>query len=112
MRQFNTSGPCNPVRHYTILREALIAEGQERVRQGQYFTLLAPRQTGKTTYFQLLLEKLKQDGFIPIWISFEKLKTVARERFYRDLTHQLNKRLAKHQIQLEQRIQDQIDLVE
>ncbi|MCP4701736.1 MAG: hypothetical protein GY862_33490 [Gammaproteobacteria bacterium] len=54
MREFNTSGPCNPALHYTVMREALIAEGKEKVRKGRYFTLFAPRQTGKTTYFQLL----------------------------------------------------------
>ncbi|KHD08586.1 hypothetical protein PN36_22590 [Candidatus Thiomargarita nelsonii] len=49
MREFNTSGPCNPALHYTVMREALIAEGKEKVRKGRYFTLFAPRQTGKTT---------------------------------------------------------------
>ena len=67
---------------------------------------------GKTTYFQLLLESLKGEGFTPIWISFEKLKTVARDRFYRDLNNQLYQRLLAHHIKLEQTIIDQIDLVE
>jgi hypothetical protein len=44
MREFNTSGPCNPALHYTVMREALIAEGEEKVRKGRYFTLFAPRQ--------------------------------------------------------------------
>ena len=112
MREFNTSGPCNPALHYTVMREALIAEGQEKVRKGRYFTLFAPRQTGKTTYFQLLLEAVKAENFTPIWISFEKLKTVTKERFYQDLNKQLHKRLAEHQIKLEQIVQDQIDVVE
>ncbi|MEN8218697.1 MAG: ATP-binding protein [Pseudomonadota bacterium] len=114
MREFNTSGPCNPALHYTVMREALIAEGQEKVRKGRYFTLFAPRQTGKTTYFQLLLETLsnKEEGFTPIWISFEKLKTVTREFFYRDLNNQLHKRLHEHQIQSKQIITNQVELVE
>jgi len=112
MREFNTSGPCNPALHYTVMREALIAEGIEKVQKGRYFSLFAPRQTGKTTYFQLLLEAVKADNFIPIWISFEKLRTVSKDRFYQDLNHQLYKRLAEQQIQLEQTIQDQIDVVE
>jgi hypothetical protein len=85
---------------------------KEKVRKGRYFTLFAPRQTGKTTYFQLLLEAVKAENFIPIWISFEKLKTVTKDRFYQDLNNQLHKRLAEHQIKLEYTIQDQIDLVE
>jgi hypothetical protein len=27
MREFNTSGPCDPAQHYTVMREALVAEG-------------------------------------------------------------------------------------
>ncbi|EDN72223.1 conserved hypothetical protein [Beggiatoa sp. SS] len=54
-------------------------KGFDKVRKGQYFTLFAPRQSGKTTYFQLLLEAVKEEGFTPIWISFEKLKTVTKK---------------------------------
>jgi len=94
------------------MREALIAKGKEKVRKGRYFSLFAPRQTGKTTYFQLLLEAVKEEGFTPIWISFEKLKTVTRDRFYQDLNNQLHQELAEHQIKLEHTIADQIDVVE
>jgi ATP/maltotriose-dependent transcriptional regulator MalT len=94
------------------MREALIAKGKEKVRKGRYFTLFAPRQTGKTTYFQLLLEAVKEEGFTPIWISFEKLKTVTRNRFYQDLNNQLHQELAEHQIKLEHTIADQIDVVQ
>lgn len=44
MRYFNTPGPCDPERHYTVMREALIAKGQTLVDQGRYFTLFAPQQ--------------------------------------------------------------------
>ncbi|OAD24129.1 hypothetical protein THIOM_000020 [Candidatus Thiomargarita nelsonii] len=40
------------------------------------------------------------------------MKTVTRDRFYRDLNNQLHKRLAEHQIKLEHTIADQIDVVE
>ena len=42
MREFNTAGPCDPTLHYTVMREALIAVGSEKVRKGRYFTLFAP----------------------------------------------------------------------
>jgi len=92
------------------MREALIAIGLEKVRKGRYLTLFAPRQSGKTTYFQLLLEAVKEEGFTPILISFEKLKTVTRKVFYRDLNHQLHQRLAKPQIK--KTITNQVDLVD
>ncbi|OAD24130.1 hypothetical protein THIOM_000021 [Candidatus Thiomargarita nelsonii] len=47
------------------MREALIAKGKEKVRKGRYFTLFAPRQTGKTTYFQLLLSQLLRRKVLP-----------------------------------------------
>jgi hypothetical protein len=59
-----------------------------------------------------LLETLKDEGFTPIWISFEKLKTVTREVFYRDLNNQLHKRLHEHQIQSKQIITNQVELVD
>jgi len=111
MREFNTTGPCNPALHYTIMREALIAEGLEKVRKGRYFTLFAPRQAGKTTYFQLLLEAVRAENFIPIWISFESLKTVTRDVFYQSLNRQLHQELAEHQIELTQTITDPVNMV-
>jgi len=110
MREFNTTGPCDPTQHYTVMREALIAKGAEKVRKGRFFTLFAPRQSGKTTYFQLLLEAIKEEGFTPIWISFEDLKTETREVFYQDLNNQVHQGLAEHQIKSETTIKNQIEL--
>lgn len=78
MRIFNTSGPCDPSKHYTVMRETLIAQGKALVDQGRYFTIFAPRQAGKTTYFQLLVKQLQGGGYTPVWISFERLKTLFR----------------------------------
>ncbi len=110
MREFNTSGPCDPALHYTVMREALIAVGAEKVRKGRYFTLFAPRQSGKTTYFQLLLEAVKKEGFTPIWISFEDLKTVTKDVFYQDLNDQLHQELAKYQIKSKVALKNPVDL--
>ena len=112
MRYFNTSGPCDPEKHYTVRREALIAEGRKMVEQGRYFTIFAPRQAGKTTYFQLLLSELSQSEFTPIWISFENLKNVAKERFYYALQRQLARQLALYSISGNATLQDAIDLEE
>ena len=76
MRIFNTSGACIPEKHYTLLREKLVAQGEQLVAQGRFFTIFAPRQSGKTTYFQLLSRQLATKGYTPIWISFEGLHTL------------------------------------
>ncbi len=30
MRYFNTSGPCNPAEHFTVLREKLMEKGRQK----------------------------------------------------------------------------------
>jgi len=101
MREFNTSGPCNPTLHYTVMRESLIAKGKEYVRKGRFFTLFAPRQSGKTTYFQLLLTELAEEGFTAIWLSFESLKMASRAEFYKTLNYDLQWELSKQNIKVE-----------
>lgn len=110
MRIFNTSGPCDPDQHYTVMREELVTKGQRFVEQGRYFTIFAPRQAGKTTYFQLLFRHLAMHGYTPVWISFEGLKTLTRERFYKALHHLLQREFAKHGIHSTQNIVDAFDV--
>ena len=93
MRVYNTSGPCDPAKHYTVMREALVAEGQKLVDQGRYFTIFSPRQAGKTTWFQFLFRQLQEQRYTPIWISLEGLRTLGKERFYTALDHLLRREL-------------------
>jgi len=109
MREFNTSGPCDPALHYTVMREFLMREGQKKVNKGRFFTLFAPRQAGKTTFFKLLLNELEND-FTTVWISFENLKTVSKEEFYQELNHKLHRGLSKHKGQSELIIHNSISL--
>lgn len=110
MRIFNTSGPCDPDLHYTVMREELVATGQKLVEQGRYFTIFAPRQAGKTTYFQLLFRQLKKQDFTPVWISFESLRTIGREKFYQVMGHELQRALASHGLKLDYPFSDQVDV--
>ncbi len=70
-RYFNTSGPNILARHYTLLREQLVMRGMELVEEERYFTIWAPRQTGKSTYFRLLAENLKQKDYKVVHINVE-----------------------------------------
>lgn len=110
MRFFNTSGPCDPEKHYTVMREALIAKGETLVAEGHYFTLFAPRQAGKTTYFQLLLDHLRTQAYTAIWVSFEGFKTLTRLKFYKALHHRLAQEFATYGIEVDITIEDQFDL--
>ncbi|MBK9463031.1 MAG: ATP-binding protein [Sphingobacteriales bacterium] len=70
-RYFNTSGPNNPKKHYTLLRSELIKKGIRKVQDDRYFTIWAPRQTGKSTYFRLLADALRQDDYLVSHINVE-----------------------------------------
>jgi hypothetical protein len=53
MRHFHSYGPVDCEAHFCVKREELIAEGVEQLigqpeKGGHYFTIWAPRQTGKT----------------------------------------------------------------
>ncbi len=71
MREFNTSGPNIPYQHYTIERTPLIEQGLKLVEKSRYFTIWAPRQTGKSTYFRQLAAKLNEQGYAPVYFSVE-----------------------------------------
>ncbi len=70
-RYFNTSGPNMPEQHYTLPRTELIKAGIKKVENERYFTIWAPRQTGKSTYFRLLAEALKVMDYIVVHVNVE-----------------------------------------
>ena len=73
-RYFNTSGPNIPAQHYTLMRPELVAKGQLMVRRERYFTIWAPRQTGKSTYFRLLAEELMRDDYGVMHVNLESFR--------------------------------------
>ncbi len=81
MRRFNTSGPNIPEQHYTIQRTNLIKKGIELVESKRYFTIWAPRQTGKSTYFGQLTDKLEEMGYVVAHINFENYKKEPLDSF-------------------------------
>ncbi len=91
MREFNTSGPNIPERHYTIERTDLIRKGIKLVENERYFTIWAPRQTGKSTYFRQLADKLIEQGYSVAHINFESYKQTPENTFLKNLTGELNK---------------------
>jgi hypothetical protein len=71
MRSFNTSGPNILAQHYTLPRLKWVERGKHMVRNDRYFTIWAPRQTGKSTYFRLLADALTEDGYLVCHVNFE-----------------------------------------
>ncbi len=70
---FNTAGLCNPEDHYMVDPLKRLHEVEQLIEQKLYFTIHAPRQTGKTTYLYALARKLNAEGkYIALVVSFEE----------------------------------------
>ena len=89
-RYFNTSGPNHIWEHYTLLRPDLIEKGKDLVYRSRYFTIWAPRQTGKSTYFRLLAAELEKEGYKVCHINFENYKNEPLPVFMDKFTQELS----------------------
>ncbi len=73
-RFFNTTGPCNPDKHYMLSPEQRLLYGQlsRYIDSELYWVLHAPRQTGKTTFLQSWMRQLNTSGqAVACYVSVE-----------------------------------------
>ncbi len=71
-RFFNTAGPNQPERHYTLPVMARLPEVGRLIERGLYFVVHAPRQVGKTTALLGLAEELTAGGaYVATLVSME-----------------------------------------
>ncbi len=89
-RYFNTSGPNHVWEHYTLLRPDLIETGKDLVYRSRYFTIWAPRQTGKSTYFRLLAVELEKEGWKVCHINFENYRNASLNVFLERLADKIS----------------------
>ncbi len=74
MRFFNTAGPMDAARHYTVppLSRIDLDDVLLLIEQQKYFVLHAPRQTGKTTVLLALMERLNREGrYTCLYVNIE-----------------------------------------
>ncbi len=99
---FEDSGLVDPAHSYHVNLENVInTRGQDMrtmVDLGRYFSIFAPRQSGKTTFFRDFCFRLAEDPtYVPILLSFQYMKNLDATAFYervqKDLFQQLTKRL-------------------
>ena len=97
MRQFGTQGPVNSKDNYVVARSEELADFINRVKQGRYIVLFAPRQTGKTTFFQDALKILMTEGtdYFPIQLNFEEYEDITPPDFYHSLCKEICKEIQK-----------------
>jgi hypothetical protein len=70
VKYFNVTGLCIPEKHYMVDISSKVKKIMEMVDRGDYFTINRPRQFGKTTTFNELVEELNKK-YIVIKTSFE-----------------------------------------
>jgi len=88
-KYFNTSGPNIPAEHYTLKRESLLEKGISLVEKKRYFTIWAPRQTGKSTYFLMLARELEKVGYKVAQINLENSLSATEKSFLGNLTKRM-----------------------
>ncbi|MYK19401.1 AAA family ATPase [Candidatus Poribacteria bacterium] len=84
MRTFGTHGPVNPKENYIVTRSKETEDFIQRIKNGKYIVIFAPRQTGKTTFFQQAVDRLtkKEDLYFPIQLNVETYATLTGSDFY------------------------------
>jgi predicted AAA+ superfamily ATPase len=91
-RTFETRGPVYPEHNYVVSRKKEIADLINWIERGRYIVISAPRQTGKTTFFKRVLEKLADEPhetYLPIQLDFEIYTDADMEEFYADVQRQI-----------------------
>ena len=97
MRRFGTQGPVNPKDNYVVARSEELTDFINRIKQGRYIVLFAPRQTGKTTFFQDALKILMNEGngYFPIQLNFEEYEYITPAEFYDSLCREICKEIQR-----------------
>ncbi|MCP5107652.1 MAG: hypothetical protein GY950_29965, partial [bacterium] len=97
-RIFEDSGSVNPEESYYVpLDNVTNTKNQDiktMVDRGRYFSIFAPRQSGKTTFFKRICDQLHKDRtYISIILNFQKYEELDKRRFYARVEKELYEQL-------------------
>ena len=97
MRSFGTRGRVYPDKHYVVPRTEEIVDFINRIKDGRYIVLFAPRQTGKTTFFRFATEVLINDdeSYFPIQLNFEEYKNLSALDFFMSFNREICKEIER-----------------
>jgi hypothetical protein len=98
VRIFEDSGSVVPKKaYYTRLDNVTNTKKQDfktMVDQCRYFSMFAPRQSGKTTFLEGIAKELqKEANYIVILLCFQNLNNVTKQEFYREIEKELYSQL-------------------
>lgn len=95
MKTFGTQGPVNPEENYVVSRPKEITDFINKVKKDKYLVLFAPRQTGKTTFFQCVLDTLATEArnYFPMQLNFELYEDYTASDFSVSLYKRLREKI-------------------
>ena len=84
---FEDSGVVDPHMSYHISLEDVVSKRKQDIKTlvdlGRYFSIFAPRQSGKTTFFEDFCHELEKDtAYVAILLSFQDYKAIDVSTFY------------------------------
>jgi hypothetical protein len=97
-RTFEKSGAVNPESSYYVPLENVVNSDRQDIKsmvdRGRYFSIFAPRQSGKTTYLNHFCKELhKNPAYIAVLLSFQKYKGLDKAKFYAQIQKKLYRQL-------------------
>ncbi len=117
VRSFEDTGTVHPSESYYVeLENVGNTKNQDlktMVDLGRYFSIFAPRQSGKTTYFKYFCHELeKEPTYIAILLSFQDCRQITKSEFYgliqEEMVGQLIKRLDEVNCESLDAVKDQL----
>jgi hypothetical protein len=118
IRMFEDTGVVNPEESYYVPLENVTntkkQDLQTMINLGRYFSIFAPRQSGKTTFFEETCKQLHNDPtYVAIILSFQDYKNIDKSQFYsliqQDLYEQLIHRLKQVNCEKTEEVQQFLD---
>jgi hypothetical protein len=97
-RTFEKSGSVNPEASYYVQLENVVNPDKQDIKTmvdlGRYFSIFAPRQSGKTTFLEELCSQLHGDPtYVAVILSFQEYKNLEKSRFYSQVEKYLYQQL-------------------
>ncbi len=93
-RIFEKSGVVDPETSYYVFLENVVNSDNQDIKtmvdRGRYFSIFAPRQSGKTTFLEEICSQLHKDPtYVVIMLSFQKYKNLDKIQFYAQVEKKL-----------------------
>ena len=97
-RFFEDSGTVNPEEAYYVPLDNVTNRKKQDIKtmvdRGRYFSIFAPRQSGKTTFFKRMCTELHKDlTYVGIILNFQEYEDLEKARFYAMIENELYSQL-------------------